>query len=212
MNETAQQVVADVRRRARRRDWRWPAAVAAALLVLSVALAQVLTLSTQSRDRRQIEFLTAEVAAAREEVQAARARQLENQEILEGVRSLLADEAADEARREQIVGDAVDEIVRRIQAGIDAQAATTEEIRRLVAEQAEVSRRVDALLDQAESRRRPARQPPAPPAPRQPATTTTTAQAAPPAPSPAKPAPPPPPSEPPDPLLCDVLGLTCPRR
>jgi hypothetical protein len=210
VNDTAEQVVAEVRRRARRRDWRWPAAVAAAMLGLSVVLALILTLSSQARDRRQIEFLTGEVAAAREEVQAARARQLENQEILEGVRSLLADEAADDARRQQIVGDAINQIVGRIQAGIDAQAATTEEIRRLVAEQAEVSRRVDALLDQAESRRRPARQPPAPPAPRQPATTTTTAQAAPPAPSPAKPPPPPPPSQPPDPLLCDVLGLTCP--
>jgi hypothetical protein len=189
VSATAERVLAQVRRDHRRRDWRWPAALAALLFVVS-SLVALFTI-TRQRDAQnqvtaallaQVERLEARAASAEAraadaaQVGEANARLLENNaRLLEEVRALAADLdaiAASTARREAERGPVIDKAIRRILDGIEAGNATTvealAELRTLLEGNAELLARLDRLEAEAEANaaaegRRPGQPEPAAP-------------------------------------------------
>lgn len=209
MNETARRTLEEVRAERRRRglltDWRYPAALAAVLFVLS-SLIGLFTI-TRQRDAQnevtsallvQVDRLEERAASAEERAATAarlsedNARLLENNaRLLEEVRGLATDVdriVAADAEREAQRGPLVEAAIRRIIAGIEDGNADVvvalNEIRALVGANSEVLVRLDRLIAEAEAEAREDGRPTAAEQEAAPPTTTTTAPPPPPPPPP----------------------------
>ncbi len=202
-NETARQVVKEVLSQSpisRLKDYRFPAAIAAACLGISVVLGLFTVIAQRSDQNKRTDQLVAQIIRLEDRAEQAEARASDaanqaranidltaaNNKLLQEVAAiaanvdrLLAAEAESDAQRQPAIEAAIREIIAGVRSGNRDIETALVDIRSLLESNAATLHRVDALIAEAEADaaaegRRSATLPPEEPAPTTTTTTTTT--------------------------------------